>query len=316
MSPDKKILKFFLLLILLFASVRLASAQTNFTLPTILPSTPAASGPDPVGFVSNLYQFGLMIGGLLAFGMIVYAGLRHTLAAGNPSSQSDARDQILQALLGLLLLFGAFIVLNTINPNLTNLSLPKLGGVEQTNNQTLPPQQNTSYKCGQYGISYKDLDSCSRACSATCVAIGGTTTGSTGTPGSGKLTSAQANQLISGNNNGIRKITVVGATSLEGIREQTLNAVVGLKSDCDCDIVITAGTETDHHTDGKFSHQKGYKVDLRPNSPLNREITENFIQIGTRSDGALQYRDPKGNIYAREENKDGTINHWDVLVKS
>jgi len=130
MSPDKKILKFFLLLILLFASVRLASAQTNFTLPTILPSTPAASGPDPVGFVSNLYQFGLMIGGLLAFGMIVYAGLRHTLAAGNPSSQSDARDQILQALLGLLLLFGAFIVLNTINPNLTNLSLPKLGGVE------------------------------------------------------------------------------------------------------------------------------------------------------------------------------------------
>ncbi|HUX35406.1 MAG TPA: hypothetical protein VMV71_00025, partial [Candidatus Paceibacterota bacterium] len=38
------------------------------------------------------------------------------------STQSDARDQILQALLGIVLLLGAFLILYTINPNLTNLA--------------------------------------------------------------------------------------------------------------------------------------------------------------------------------------------------
>lgn len=47
-------------------------------------------------------------------------------AAGNPSGQSDAKEWIWSALLGILLLAGAYMVLNVINPNLTTLSLPTL----------------------------------------------------------------------------------------------------------------------------------------------------------------------------------------------
>ena len=114
------------LLLLIFSLGSVSAADITVTLPGIN----SAETTNPGGWVSALYRFSLMLAGMLAFGMIVYAGLRYTFAAGNPSTQSDARDQILQALLGLLLLFGAFIVLTTINPNLTNLTLPGLGKIE------------------------------------------------------------------------------------------------------------------------------------------------------------------------------------------
>src|SRR3989344_2282693 len=123
---------FLLLLIFSLGSVHAAD------IPVTLPGITSAETTNPGGWVSALYQFSLMAAGMLAFGMIVYAGLRYTFAAGNPSTQSDARDQILQALLGLLLLFGAFIVLTTINPNLTNLTLPGLGKIEGQEGTYLP----------------------------------------------------------------------------------------------------------------------------------------------------------------------------------
>ncbi len=98
---------------------------------TINPSIPGPNPatveePNPVNIIGNFYQFALMLGGLLAFVIIVFAAIKHTVSADNPSGQSDAKDMIKQALLGLLLLAGAFIILNTINPKLTNLSLPTL----------------------------------------------------------------------------------------------------------------------------------------------------------------------------------------------
>lgn len=101
--------------------------------PSIPGSNPATqSNPNPVGLIGNLYQFALLFGGLLAFLIIVFAGIRYTLAADNPSNQGDAKDQIKQALLGLLLLLGAFIVLKTINPNLVKPKLPELKKIQAT----------------------------------------------------------------------------------------------------------------------------------------------------------------------------------------
>ena len=65
-----------------------------------------------------------MIVGLFAFGGIVYGALKYILSAGNVGSQQDAKDQITQAVLGLVLLLGAFIILYTINPSLTLLRNP------------------------------------------------------------------------------------------------------------------------------------------------------------------------------------------------
>lgn len=103
-----------------------------------------ASTADPAGMVANIYQFALIIAGILAFGQIVYAGIQFTISAGNPSKQSDAKDRITQALLGLLLLFGAVLILRTINPKITGGENPMI----PTSTTTPPPStSNCSPAC-------------------------------------------------------------------------------------------------------------------------------------------------------------------------
>ena len=66
-----------------------------------------------------------MIAGLTAFGAIVYGGINYILSAGNVTNQQDAKDQITQAIVGLLLLLGAYLILYTINPSLVSLTNPE-----------------------------------------------------------------------------------------------------------------------------------------------------------------------------------------------
>lgn len=116
---------------------------------------PAPAG-NPCGFVVNFYIFSLWISGVLAFGAIVYGGVKYTLAAGNPSAQNEGKEWIKGALLGLLLLVGAYIVLNTINPDLVKLGgncLPTLEAGSApppaaTNTTTTASCSNPSSLCG------------------------------------------------------------------------------------------------------------------------------------------------------------------------
>lgn len=90
--------------------------------------TPGSSAPftSPAQFVANFYTFALMIAGVLAFAVIVYGGLRQVFG------KQEGKEWIKAALLGLLLLAGAYIVLKTINPALVNLTNPEI--------KELPPQ--------------------------------------------------------------------------------------------------------------------------------------------------------------------------------
>ena len=112
-------------------SVPIAHAVTiSATLPG--QTTPSNTSGAPGAMINGFYQFAIFIGGLLAFAVIVYAGVKYMASAGNPSGQSDAKEWIWSALLGLLLLAGAYMVLDVINPNLTTLSLPSLAPAQIT----------------------------------------------------------------------------------------------------------------------------------------------------------------------------------------
>src|SRR3989338_225641 len=129
---EHKILFFLASVFILLPSAAFAQATGQIDFTNVVPDIANPQGTGGAGFIGwiqNFYQFSLIAGVFLAVGVIVWAGLRYALAAGNPSGQSDARDQILQALLGLILLFGAYLILFTINPNLINLSLPTLRSV-------------------------------------------------------------------------------------------------------------------------------------------------------------------------------------------
>ena len=87
--------------------------------------------PDPGRAVRNIYDFALLGAGLLGFLAVVYGAIRYSLAAGNPGGRTDARDQITQAFLGIIMLLGIFFILNVVNPNLTDFKLPDLEAVEK-----------------------------------------------------------------------------------------------------------------------------------------------------------------------------------------
>jgi hypothetical protein len=108
-----------------------------------IPGTSPNASTTPGAFIANFYQFALMIGGVLAFGVVVYGGIKYMASAGNPSGQGDAKEWIEAALLGLVLLVGAYFILNIVNPKLTNLTLPTLQTVTLTSQTTGQAACNT-----------------------------------------------------------------------------------------------------------------------------------------------------------------------------
>jgi Type IV secretion system pilin len=138
------------------------AASVNIT--TTLPGPNGASA-GVGGFVANFYTFALLISGILAFGAIVWGGVRYAAGRGNPSSESEGKSWITNALLGMLLLAGAYIILNTINPNILNLQLPAM--------PTLASPQAVNNGTGganQCGTSCFDNSDCTCA-GQTCVGV-------------------------------------------------------------------------------------------------------------------------------------------------
>jgi len=103
------------------------------------PATPEKAAESPAAYIARLYQFALAIAGMLAFGMIIYGAIQYTVSAGNVAQQSDAKDRITQALWGVALLLGAYLILHTIDPQLVSLKDPSIKFVKV---KTPPPSEN------------------------------------------------------------------------------------------------------------------------------------------------------------------------------
>ena len=132
-----------LFLTVIFFNLVLLSCPSN-VLASLAVEIPCLSGTNcpsaatPAGYVARIYQFGLMIAGLAAFGALVFGAIKYILSAGSIVSQQDAKDQMTSAIWGLLLLLGAYLILYTINPDLVNLRNPSTAPV------TVPPASSGS----------------------------------------------------------------------------------------------------------------------------------------------------------------------------
>ncbi len=76
--------------------------------------------------IAWFYYFVVATSGLFAFFGLVMGGFRWLSSAGNPSGIAEAKDQIVAAILGLVLILASYVLLQIINPELTTLSLPSL----------------------------------------------------------------------------------------------------------------------------------------------------------------------------------------------
>lgn len=82
-------------------------------------------------FIQYMYQYGVMVAGLLAVLVIIVAGLQWTMSGGNTSVIDGAKKRIAGAFSGLILAVLAFTILNTISPYLVNLRLPQAWMINQ-----------------------------------------------------------------------------------------------------------------------------------------------------------------------------------------
>jgi len=97
--------------------------ETNYpAIPQAVPPTTTATAlPE---YVKYIFMFAIVAAGLLALLMMVIAGVQWSASVGNPGKMQDAKDKIFSALLGLAILVSSWLILNTINPQLTYLREP------------------------------------------------------------------------------------------------------------------------------------------------------------------------------------------------
>lgn len=75
----------------------------------------------PIGQpISQLYTYSLKLVGLAAFVMLVYAGLVYMIpdSLRQKWHAPDPWDIIKDVIIGVIILFSAYVILNTINPDL------------------------------------------------------------------------------------------------------------------------------------------------------------------------------------------------------
>jgi Type IV secretion system pilin len=143
-----KILLFLLALTTVVGFTTAVHAQAQYTLLQPLPGV-TSSDSGATDFPTYLKGFFSLLIGLaliLAVLIIIFGGIQY-MSTDAITGKKSGRERITQALLGLLIILGAFLLLQTINPDLVNFSLT-------------PPATNTSFTgSGGAGGSFDNGDS-------------------------------------------------------------------------------------------------------------------------------------------------------------
>ncbi|MBU1612965.1 pilin, partial [Patescibacteria group bacterium] len=77
-------------------------------------------------YITTVYNYVLTIASILAVIVIILAGVQWAVSGGSGDQINSAKKRITGALVGLLIAFLSYAILNTLNPNLVNLRLPQV----------------------------------------------------------------------------------------------------------------------------------------------------------------------------------------------
>lgn len=114
-------------------------------------------------YIKELYSFLIGVIAIIAVISIMIGGLKWILAAGNATVIGAARQQITAAVAGLILALCSFVILNMINPSLTNLKMGMPKDVDTIEQATLWCR-NMPAKDDRTGLSrwFQEADGSSR----------------------------------------------------------------------------------------------------------------------------------------------------------
>ncbi|MDP3245311.1 MAG: pilin [bacterium] len=137
------------------------------------------------GYIAALYKWLVAISGILAGLMITYAGVKWMLASGNPEKINEAKHKVGDAIIGLILVVGSYVIMQTINPALVSLQMPpvkiarQLGistqgkcalvGIPQSK-LTKDPELKKELACGQEKFDCSKLpEACGGVAAGSCI---------------------------------------------------------------------------------------------------------------------------------------------------
>lgn len=107
------------------------SYQLAYKIPNPDPSKPPIGEVADIGsYVNTVYKYLLGISGTVAIVMIMIGGLQYVTAVATGSVKA-AKERIEHAVIGLVLLFCAALILQTVNPRLLTLQPPRLPALKR-----------------------------------------------------------------------------------------------------------------------------------------------------------------------------------------
>jgi ABC-type nickel/cobalt efflux system permease component RcnA len=255
---------------------------------------------------NNVIHFLVYVTVFIAAAMFMYAGFKYVMAGGNSGQISQVHKIFTNGAIGLIFVLAAWLIVSTLMNSLVN--------------GNYMPSWNMQCDAVSGGTAQQP----SGGQPSGGVVVSPSTIGGAGAPVShsealGAFNQAGVQVSSTAGPSGVQaNCTGAGCTSLEGIRENTVQEIVTFKSGCDawasangygsCSVVVTGGTEGGVHSE-TAGHSTGHKIDIDDTTAVNAYIESTFLSAGTRGDGSTLYVSPDtGETYAKE----GT--HWDVLV--
>jgi len=158
----KKTLFILIIFLAVFFGADLYNAQA-VTIEAGIPGSDLTPGYEtttltPVKYISYIYIFMIGLVGIAGFASLVFYGIVW-MYSGISEKKAEAMEGIKNTFIGILLALSAFIILNTINPNLVTLKDPSINLKFSTDTTQYPPIKIIGDRiAGHYYFSYKDAN--------------------------------------------------------------------------------------------------------------------------------------------------------------
>lgn len=148
----KKIIITILLSITIAVTVQPVNAQTITATPA---ATISSSGQGTKGnyvsgmfgtsglqdYVNSIYKWAVALGAAIAVGMIIWGGYTYATSAGDIEKINNAKEKIVGAVIGLIILLAAFLILQSIA---TNVTVENTGSSSNTNSINTNTNSNSN----------------------------------------------------------------------------------------------------------------------------------------------------------------------------
>lgn len=230
--------------------------ETSYTLLEPIPTVSGGAQTTVASqYISGIFTLAISAAIVLAVIMIIFGGIKY-MSTDAFSGKNEAKGTINDAIWGLALALGAWLILSTINPNLVNFNL-------SIDRQQIPPNTGGS-------VPTPSIPSTGAAW-----------------PDDSNIRSMINSGITYNRTNNCTVVGQTACTSVNGLGSRAVNGLNALYQNClNCSIEITGGTEYWLHGNNSTDmnanptqHKPGFNVlDLGKDGGLNSHITSKGTQ--------------------------------------